>query len=390
MEGEGTTMRRISGNRRKRAALVTVFCLASALHAVEFAGGTGRPYDPYQIATAEQLISIGSDPNLLDKHFVLLNDIDLDPNLPGGAVFVRAVIGADTDDNFGFQGAAFTGYFDGNDHRIKNLTIQCALGYYVGLFGCIGDDGFIQDLVLENILITGAHYVVGGLAGINRGDIRSCRVDGSLHVGTRPYIESLGGMVGVNTGKILWSCAETNTHGDGKSRSLGGLVGTNWEGRIVGCHAEGSLTGGDSLGGLVGNNVEGIILDCYVEGSVLTEVSSPGSGGLVGYNQAGVIVNCYAATILRKGIDRWDWGGLVGYGAPRVLAGGIVGSAVANSFWDTEASGASVSHGGTGLSTLQMYQQKTFVGWDFDYTWSICEGKDYPRLRWEAIDCNGL
>ena len=67
-------------------------CITPSTYAAEFAGGTGEPNDPYQIATAEQLISIGSDPNLLDKHFILVNDIDLDPNLPGGRVFDRAVI----------------------------------------------------------------------------------------------------------------------------------------------------------------------------------------------------------------------------------------------------------------------------------------------------------
>ena len=60
--------------------------------AVEFAGGTGTADDPYQIATADQLIAIGSDPNLLDKCFVLVADIDLDPNLPGGRIFSEAVI----------------------------------------------------------------------------------------------------------------------------------------------------------------------------------------------------------------------------------------------------------------------------------------------------------
>jgi len=42
-----------------------------------FSGGTGEPNDPYQIATAEQLISIGLDDSLLSKHFVLIQDIDL-------------------------------------------------------------------------------------------------------------------------------------------------------------------------------------------------------------------------------------------------------------------------------------------------------------------------
>ncbi len=72
-------------------AATVLFC-ASAVSGVEFAGGTGQPNDPYQIATAEQLIGIGSDSSLLDKHFVLVKDIDLDPNLPGGQAFPRSLI----------------------------------------------------------------------------------------------------------------------------------------------------------------------------------------------------------------------------------------------------------------------------------------------------------
>ncbi|NIM08947.1 MAG: hypothetical protein GTO53_07330, partial [Planctomycetales bacterium] len=56
-----------------------------------FAGGTGQWDDPYRIATAEQLVSLGADPNLLDKHFVLVADIDLKAGLSGGKVFERAV-----------------------------------------------------------------------------------------------------------------------------------------------------------------------------------------------------------------------------------------------------------------------------------------------------------
>jgi hypothetical protein len=51
-----------------------------------FSGGTGEPNDPYQITTAVQLASFSSTdyPHLLDQCFVLVNDIDLDPNLPEG------------------------------------------------------------------------------------------------------------------------------------------------------------------------------------------------------------------------------------------------------------------------------------------------------------------
>ena len=87
----------------------------------EFDGGTGEAENPYRIATAEQLVSIGSDATLMDKHFVLLNDIDLDPNLPGGRVFDGAVIAGD-------YANPFTGTLDGKGHRILNLTIATAMG----------------------------------------------------------------------------------------------------------------------------------------------------------------------------------------------------------------------------------------------------------------------
>nr|MBP7052946.1 hypothetical protein [Phycisphaerae bacterium] len=53
----------------------------------KYAGGVGEPNDPYQIATAADLIALGETPADYDKHFVLTADIDLDPNLPGGKIF---------------------------------------------------------------------------------------------------------------------------------------------------------------------------------------------------------------------------------------------------------------------------------------------------------------
>src|SRR4030042_2425791 len=63
----------------------------------KYSGGTGGPNDPYQIATAADLIALGETPEDYDKHFVLTADIDLDPNLPGRKVFDCAVIAPDTD-----------------------------------------------------------------------------------------------------------------------------------------------------------------------------------------------------------------------------------------------------------------------------------------------------
>ncbi|MDT8304061.1 MAG: hypothetical protein RQ760_21445, partial [Sedimentisphaerales bacterium] len=53
---------------------VCIFCRASK---AQFGGGTGIPEDPYLIYTAAQLNEIGADLENLNKHFKLMNDIDL-------------------------------------------------------------------------------------------------------------------------------------------------------------------------------------------------------------------------------------------------------------------------------------------------------------------------
>jgi hypothetical protein len=107
--------------------IVASWLLAGVLPAAQFAGGTGEPNDPYQIATAEQLLSIGSDPNLLDKHFVLLNDLDLDPNLPGGQVFTQAVIPPAVSGQEGsWSEIPFAGSFDGRGHKVCHLATSAS------------------------------------------------------------------------------------------------------------------------------------------------------------------------------------------------------------------------------------------------------------------------
>jgi hypothetical protein len=60
--------------------------------AAKYSGGTGEPNDPYQIATAADLIALGETPADYDKHFLLTADIDLDQR--PGKVFDKAVIAA--------------------------------------------------------------------------------------------------------------------------------------------------------------------------------------------------------------------------------------------------------------------------------------------------------
>jgi len=334
---------------------VAIFSIiASSTLAAEFAGGTGEPNDPYQIATAEQLVLIGSDPNLLDKHFVLVNDIDLDPNLPGGQVFTRAMIAPDINDEACFQGIDFTGGFDGNSYIIRNLTIQAGTLDYIGLFGKMGECK-VQNLDLENVSIRGK-TCVGGLAGLNIGEVTNCFVTGKVR-----GMLGIGGLLGQNDGSIN-NCNTTAEVTFGYW--IGGLVGHNW-GIITDCHATGKVIGSGDFGGLIGENW-GSALNCYATG----EVSGTHSlGGLIGSN-IGTIAYCYSTGDV-SGSEflflTWDIGGLVGRNEGEIICccasgrvtgvdsiGGLVGfdvnSIIINSFASGSVIGTAFSSSIGGLA----------------------------------------
>jgi len=415
--------------------LVVLFLTFVSTATAKYSGGTGEPNDPYQIATAADLIALGETPEDYDKHFILTADIDLDPNLPGRKVFDKAVIAPDTNDaTWQFEGTSFTGVFDGNGHTISHLTILGA--HYVGLFGWL--EGKVKDLGVVDANIVGSGTYVGGLAGCSTGDATNCHSTGTVNGG-----ESVGGLAGYLYAGRLAQCYSTGAV-NGTSRIggvvgssslgspvtecystgavsgreyVGGLVGANG-GDVANCHSIGPVSGTESVGGLVGINnfwfpsAFGHVIECYSSGAV----SGGGYvGGLAGFNGA-IISNCYSTGSV-SGMGGYV-GGLVGgndavnasvvhcYSTGAVSGdthvGGLTGSGsygpggrsfVTASFWDTETSSQTTSAGGTGKTTAEMQTAKTFLdaGWDFvgetangtEDIWKIAEGLGYPRLSWE-------
>ena len=108
-----------------KRGIILMLCsiLQTSALSVEFSGGTGEPNDPYQIATAVDLMLLGESPEYYDKHFILTDDIDLDPNLPGRKVFEKSAIAPDANmvDRF-FEGTPFFGVFNGNGNKILNFS----------------------------------------------------------------------------------------------------------------------------------------------------------------------------------------------------------------------------------------------------------------------------
>ena len=407
-----------------------VFTL-DAVAARKYTGGTGEPNEPYQIATAGDLIALGETPEDYDKHFILTADIDLDPNLPGRRVFDRAVIASLTVDTEGqYHVTPFAGVFDGNGRSILHLTIEGE--GMLGLFGLLDANSLVCDLGLEAVAVNGTGADVGALAGVSDGTVTSSHATGGV-----TGFSTVGGLVGRNGWGSVTASSSTATVV--ASWSAGGLVGTN-SGRVARSQSTATVTGGSDVGGLVGYN-QGDIIACHSNCNVrrgmfslgqfgglvgrnfghISASHSAGSvegwwyvGGLVGANGlewlgGGSITDCYSTASV---VGFFYVAGLVAYNPYGSIAtsystgavtgdrfvGGLVAvnhmhGSIAASFWDTETSGLDSSPYGKGRTTGVMQTMATFleVGWDFvDETdngtediWWIEEGQDYPRLWWE-------
>ena len=161
---------------------------------------------------------------------------------------------------------SYTGTFDGGGHTIMGLTVTTN-DQYVGLFGRLGKDGTVKNVVMDGIQITCNHRLgyAGGVAGFSwGGTIENCSVSGSV------------------SGTI---CA-------------GGVVGIQWEASITGCSSSATVKGMVQVGGVAGETNSGATMAaCYATGNVTIEIDPIDNilgGGLVGFNAGSSVLACYA------------------------------------------------------------------------------------------------
>ncbi len=302
--------------------------------------GSGTQEEPWLIQSLEDFNDFAADANYWDDHTRLETDVNL-----AGMVYERAVIAWDVNSAWPFQGTKYTGIFDGNDHKIINLTIDDggAGNDYLGLFGCI-DGGEVMNLGLEGGFVSG-EYRVGGLVGGNFGIVSNCYYTGDISgdwqvgglVGINGFVvyfptlsakvgyiynsystgsvsgdQYVGGLVGlVIIGDVSNCCSISDVNGN----DAGGLVGVNC-GIVSNCSATGDVSGSHEVGGLVGRNGAhsggypgtdpGYIHNSYSTGAVQ---GNSRVGGLVGENCYGTVSNCYSTGYVS---GDYDVGGLVG------------------------------------------------------------------------------
>lgn len=181
------------------------------------------PEDAIYISTTYDLIDLAE--NCIDeeyskgKVFVLNQDIHM--------------TGVD------FEGIpTFGGTFLGQGHKIYGIEFEQDENV-LGFFRYLQKDALINGLILQmNIQPDGSNTIIGGIAGVNKGTIRNCIVNG------------------VVSGKTV----------------VGGFVGENKvSGIIENCTMNGLVHGEAKVGGFVGKN-QGVVRECINNAEVNTSV----------------------------------------------------------------------------------------------------------------------
>jgi hypothetical protein len=307
-----------------------------------------------------------------------------------------------------------------------------------GLVGINHSDGTIDSCTTEHDLSTSAGNI-GGIAGVNQGEIRNTTANGNV---TALSGINVGGLVGDNitvdgTATIRHSHATGNIVGG--DSYLGGLVGKNTQGSIERCSASGTVRGGTNcIGGLVGASLSsGMIEYSYAYGAT-GNAQACRVGGLVGHLESSDIIHAYARGDVTGETDvgglvghleggsinyayAWgdvtgetDVGGLIGlHGENAQLyqtyaVGNVTGDSnfapfaghslnpleITESYYRDENVPSADGIGGIspnpsdlyGRFGAQMRQEETFANWDFYSIWVIQENVGYPVLWWPSED----
>lgn len=170
------------------------------------------------------------------KDFINIKDMDAHYSLEKDLDFSKEAFKP-----IGSVGNPFKGVFDGNNHKISNISIQLTEST-CGIFGC--NDGLIHDLYIENLAYHGKckNIVVGSIAGVNKKDIANVHVEsGEFNFEINSGECIFGGLVGKNYDNIqnCTSSVDFEIKTTNANVYFGELVGVSESGLIETCIYDG-------------------------------------------------------------------------------------------------------------------------------------------------------
>lgn len=382
----------------------------------QYSGGSGTLADPYQISNLTDLALISSNIADWDNHFIQMNDIDASGTLTLNGSTGFMPIGSNPFNS----GVAFTGTYNGMNYSISNLFINRPNTDYQGLFGFLGANSKLENIILINDSIIGYNNVGGLVASSINSTILNCNVQGSIKGFT-----SVAGLISLSgTGTIISNC-----HVDVKivcNAASGGMFGTSSGSNYSNCTSKVILTKTGGLanqnGGFGGRFESGKIDQCFSKG----DVNSPNTnavGGFIGFVFKSKISDCYSITDVNGGTSVGGFCGVTGLVSTPVIndtiincysvgnvtstgfKGGFIGQSVttifSSNYWNSDAIddinilGFGQYDDSTEVhkrNTLQLRNEFNYGQWDFSNIWKMgeCSNSGYPVFTWQNINQGNL
>ncbi len=322
----------------RKALILLAIMLVAAIPAAALAG-SGTQADPYQVKTIDDLMAIANAPSAYYKQMnnIVVNDPDV-------FEFENGVIGSVKENATSVEWTPvdFSGNYDGGRNAITGLYVDSdnANG---GLFGTL-TNATISNLFIDFSLVESDEYA-GLLAGKAEGTtkITGVIVSGSVIGKTTKTMNTVGGVVGM-LGKDAVIDATVSyadvTGATSYSANVGGMVGLN-NGKITASAFAGNVYGTTTyydaaIGGIAGYNV-GEVSNCRtgafgkVSGESTALVNDCYVGGIAGFNKGVVKYNVNEAEVAAKNFSSGD---------SIVAAGGIVGTTIDSDVYECKNAGA--------------------------------------------------
>ncbi len=276
---------------------------------VEDEGFTLNSNNVYEISNARGLFAFSE---------AVANDNTIDAVLVDNITFIPQV---DVKVSNWISISSYRGTFDGDNKAVSGIVVYEPERSQQGFFGTVDRSGTVQNLVLDNISVTGIN-AIGGVVGFltDSGLVENVSVIGNSNI---TGIEFVGGIAGQTRTKIVNAYNEADIiasgydDGSGDIATAGGITGGSFTGtgEIIASHNVGNVTGTEDnmhLGGIVGGNIS-LVIASYNTGTVSAKGSNSFVGGIVGRNNNGynIIASYSTGTVSGMGNNNFI-GGVVG------------------------------------------------------------------------------
>ena len=167
----------------------------------------------------------------------------------------NAVLTADIDmagvshQPIGTTSSIYKGTFDGQEHFIRNMTIELTDVDYVGLFGVVGNGAYIKNVIIDMSCTISGHAFVGGIAGGTNGGgsvtFENCGNEGMISAAQQNAAGICGVSMSSACGIVMKNCFNSGgITADREAAALCGWVGDNGS-SITNCYNIGFIIGMD-------------------------------------------------------------------------------------------------------------------------------------------------